>query len=99
LRGDFVELLPAVLAGRSERAPTVVFQTAVLPYVSDDRRSRLQETLESAGVAGAVAFVSAGRPRDDEDTWGLRITYWPGGEREFAGHADYHGAWLDWELV
>jgi hypothetical protein len=24
--------------------------------------------------------------------------YWPGGDREFAGHADFHGDWLRWEL-
>jgi len=54
--------------------------------------------LDTAGAAGPLAFVSTGRPRGDAETWGLRITYWPGGEREFAGHGDYHGAWLDWEL-
>jgi hypothetical protein len=30
--------------------------------------------------------------------WGLRIVYWPGGGREFVGHADYHGAWIELEL-
>ena len=44
-----------------------------------------------------VAFVSAGRPRVQGSTdWGLRIVVWPGARREFLGHADYHGAWLDW---
>jgi hypothetical protein len=96
VRGDFLELLPSVLAGRSDEVPTVVFQTAVLAYVGDDGRARLRDTLEAAGGAGPLAFVSAGRPRAGDDSWGLRITYWPGGEREFVGHADYHGAWLDW---
>ncbi len=45
-----------------------------------------------------LAFVSTGRPRGADGAWGLRITYWPGGDREFAGHADYHGAWLEWRL-
>lgn len=97
--GDFVERLPEVLADRRAVALAVVFQTAVLGYAGDDRRARLREVLDEAGAAGPLAFVSTGRPRRGEEDWGLRIVYWPGGEREFAGHADYHGAWLDWELA
>jgi hypothetical protein len=99
VRGDGVELLPEVLARRRDGALTVVFQTAVLGYVGDDGRRRIREALETAGSSAPLAFVSAGRPRGDDRAWGLRITYWPGGEREFAGHADYHGGWLDSELA
>jgi hypothetical protein len=99
LRGDIVELLPDVLDRRRDEALTVVFQTAVFAYLPDSDRARLRDVLAAAGAAGPLAFVSTGRPRGDAETWGLRITYWPGGEREFAGHADYHGAWLDWELA
>lgn len=94
--GDFLELLPGVLADRRADALTVVFQTAVLAYVGDEGRTRLRGALEAAGGEGPLAFVSAGRPRRDDDSWGLRITYWPGGEREFLGHGDFHGASLDW---
>ena len=97
LQADFLDVLPEVLVGRRAEALTVVFQTAVLGYVGDAGRSRVRDALEAAGRTGPLAFVSAGRPRAGEDSWGLRITYWPGGEREFVGHADYHGAWLDWE--
>jgi hypothetical protein len=96
-RGDLLELLPDALAARRPEALTVVFQTAVLAYVGDEARAALRELLEAAGRDGPLAFVSTGRPRRDDDSWGLRITYWPGGEREFVGHADFHGAWLDWE--
>jgi hypothetical protein len=98
VRGDFVEALPNVLERRDGDAVTVVFQTAVLGYVDAESRGRLRATLEAAGDSAPLVFVSTGRPRTGEDGWGLRITYWPGGEREFAGHADYHGAWLDWGL-
>ena len=99
LQADFLDVLPEVLAGRRAEAEalTVVFQTAVLGYVGDDGRRRVREALEAVGEHAPLAFVSAGRPRADTDSWGLRITYWPGGEREFVGHADYHGAWLGWE--
>ena len=96
VRANFLDVLPEALAERRPEALTVVFQTAVLGYVGDDGRSRVRSTLEAAGKSRPLAFVSAGRPRGGGDSWGLRITYWPGGEREFVGHADYHGAWLDW---
>jgi hypothetical protein len=96
--GDLAESLPGVLERRRAGALTVVFQTAVLGYVDDDTRQQLREALAAAGARAPLAFVSTGRPRGDARSWGLRITYWPGGEREFAGHADYHGSWLRWEL-
>jgi hypothetical protein len=98
LQGDLVELLPGVLDDRSPDALTVVFQTAVLGYLDDERRARLRRVLADAGAGGPLAFVTTGRSRSGANVWGLRITYWPGGTREFIGHADYHGAWLDWEL-
>jgi len=99
MQADFLDVLPDVLSRRRSDALTVVFQTAVLGYVGDEGRSRVRQALEAAAGTGPLAFVSAGRPRGGDDSWGLRITYWPGGEREFVGHADYHGAWLDWEAV
>ncbi len=97
VRGDFVELLPELLAGREAGALTVVFQSAVLGYLDDEGRTRVRQTLRDEGERGPLAFVSAGRPRRDEPVWGLRVIVWPDGEREFVGHADYHGAWIEWE--
>jgi hypothetical protein len=98
VRGDFVELLPETLAAQSGGGLTVVFQTATWGYLDDERRSRLRAILEEAGRSLPLAFVSTGKPRVEEHCWGLRLVYWPGSEREFAGHADFHGAWLRWEL-
>jgi hypothetical protein len=97
VRGDYVEALPEVLAGLSPDALAVVFQTASFGYIGDDGRARVRSVLEEAGETRPLAFISTGKPRDGDD-WGLRIVYWPGGEREFAGHADFHGSWLSWEL-
>jgi len=91
VRGDFARELPNVLRDR----PTLVFETAAFPYVSDETRTAVRETLSRAGIS--VALVTAGRPRDG-DGWGMRIARYPGGEREFVGHADFHGAWLDYTL-
>lgn len=98
VRGDFVELLPEVLAAQPRDGLTVVFQTATWGYLDDDRRRRLRETLEEAGGSLPLAFISTGKPRVEERCWGLRLVYWPGAKREFAGHADFHGSWLRWEL-
>ncbi len=96
--GDFVEVLPEVLAKQPIDALTVVFQTAALGYVEPEGRERVRAALDQAGARLPLAFVTAGNPRTGIEDWGLRIVYWPGGSREFAGHADYHGRWLDLEL-
>jgi hypothetical protein len=98
VEGDFVELLPEVLAAQPGDVLTVVFQTAALGYVEPERREIVRRTLDDAGVGLPLAFITAGNPRTGVEDWGLRIVYWPGGGREFVGHADYHGAWLDLEL-
>jgi hypothetical protein len=99
VRGDFVEELPQVLAAQPRDALTVVFQTASFGYIGDEGRARVRSALEEAGEERPLAFISTGKPRaPEEDCWGLRLVYWPGVEREFAGHADFHGSWLQWEL-
>ena len=97
VEGDYVAELPKVLAAQSTDALTVVFQTASFGYIGDEGRARVREVLEETGERRALAFISTGKPREGDD-WGLRIVYWPGGDREFAGHADFHGSWLRWEL-
>ena len=68
-------------------------------YLDDEGRARVRATVEGFGREHRLAFISAGTPRvPEEDRWGLRIVYWPEGEREFAGHADWHGSWLEWDL-
>jgi hypothetical protein len=97
VQGDYVEELPDVLAAQPVDTLTIVFQTASFGYIGDEGRARVRGALERAGESRPLAFISTGKPRKGED-WGLRLVYWPGGEREFAGHADFHGSWLSWEL-
>jgi hypothetical protein len=92
VRGDVGDELPNVLEDR----PTLVFETAVLGYLDDATLASIRRTL--ARARAPVAFVSAGRPRNDVEAWGMRIVTYPGGGREFVGHADFHGAWLDYRL-
>jgi hypothetical protein len=97
-RGDMVDVLPDVLAVRAKDGLTVVFATASLGYLPDDGVARVRGSLDEAGKSGGLVFVNTGAGRTGEHHWGLRIVYYPGAEREFAGEADYHGAWLDWWL-
>jgi len=97
VEGDYVVELPEVLAAQPPDSLTLVFQTASFGFIGDEGRARVRQVLEEAGERRPLAFISTGKPRDG-DAWGLRIVYWPGGEREFAGHADFHGSWLQWEL-
>jgi hypothetical protein len=93
--GDIVDALPEVLAGLSGGGLTLVFQTGVFEYMTPDKRARVREVLDR--TRRDLVFVSSGQPRDEPRAWGMRI-YRPGREREFLGHADYHGAWLDYSL-
>jgi hypothetical protein len=97
-KGDMADELPGVLAERADDALTVVFETASLGYLPDEDVARVRAALEQAGRSGGLVFVNSGSARTGKQHWGLRITYYPGADREFAGEADYHGAWLDWWL-
>ena len=97
VRGDLVEVLPRLLAGRAPDALTVVFQTAVLGYLGDAGWTRVQELLAEAGRSGSLAFVWTARPAEHvHDYWGLWLQLWPDSGPEIVAHADFHGAWLDW---
>ena len=98
VRGDYVEVLPELLSDRDPDALTVVFASATLRYVGDEGVARLRSAFEAAGPGGPLVFVATGKARSGERHWGLRIVYYPGAEREYAGEADYHATWLDWQL-
>ena len=99
IRGDVADELPRLLERRLEDALTLVWQTALLGYLPPERRPLVDEALERAGRDGALAYVTAARPREDEHRyWGMFVRVWPGDTREVVAHADFHGAWLDWLL-
>ncbi len=91
VRGDFVEVLPGLLAERSPDGLTVVFETAVLGYLDIAGRRRVYDALADAGAEGPLAFVS--NPHH-----GMSVQLWPGGEPEVVARADFHGAWMEWLL-
>jgi hypothetical protein len=100
VRGDYVGLLPSVLADRDEDALTVVFQTASTGYIGPERRAELRELLEAAGRDGPLGWVSTRAveelEEDRHDSYELEVALWPGGERRFLLRCDFHGNWLRW---
>jgi hypothetical protein len=95
VRGDAAEELPRVLAELPRDGVTLVFQTSLFEYLTEEARERLRATIDASDRE--LVFVASGRPRSVPRAWGMRI-YRPGGRRTFAGHADYHGTWLDYDL-
>jgi hypothetical protein len=96
LQGDYVELLPELLAHREPGALTLVYQTASMGYLTDAERERVWATLEAAGRDAPLAWVSTTNALDpDLSGFGLDARFWPG-ERRVVAHGDFHGAWLEW---
>ena len=100
VRGDYVELLPTVLAERDDEALTVVFQTASTGYIGRERRAELRELLEEAGREGPLGWISTRAVEELEeerhDSYELEVGLWPGGERRFLLRCDFHGNWIRW---
>jgi hypothetical protein len=95
VRGDVAQALPGVLDGLPRDGLTLLFQTGVLGYLTQEGREQVRDVIDRADRD--LVFVSSGSPRTERRAWGMRI-YRPGEERVFVGHADYHGTWLDYEL-
>jgi hypothetical protein len=100
VRGDYVELLPALLAQRDQEALMIVFQTASTGYIGAERRAELRELLEAAGREGPLGWVSTRaveeREEDRHDSYELEIALWPDGRRRFLLRCDFHGNWVRW---
>jgi hypothetical protein len=100
VRGDYVELLPAVLAERDQEALTIVFQIASTGYIGRERRAELRELLEQAGREGPLGWVSTRAveelEEDRTDSYELEVGLWPGGERRLLLRCDFHGNWIRW---
>ncbi len=98
VRGDYVELLPALLRERRDDALTVVFSSVTTVYLEDDRYADLLRALADAGRDAPLAWVSLDGPREDPDygATALEVTTWPGGETRRLAKVDHHATWLEW---
>ena len=79
VEGDYVDLLPRILAGRVDGALTVVYETSSLPYVEADRRAELVRVLEEAGASAPLAWLTT-EPDEGRGSYRLVVRTWPEGE-------------------
>ena len=99
LEGDYVEVLPALLAARDLNALTVVFHSASTVYLREDERAELERAIEGAAGRGSLAWISYEVDRDDDVAFRnfvLEATVWPGGVRRRLARLDGHGNSLEW---
>jgi hypothetical protein len=101
IRGDYVELLPAVLRERRADALTVVFTSVSTVYLDEHRYQELVRALARAGEEAPLAWLSLEGVRNGPDASVegvvLELTTWPGARRRRLARVDYHGAWLEWD--
>ena len=98
LRGDYVELLPSVLADRIPGTLAVVFQTASTVYLSRERYAELRRIVDDAEPP--VAWLST-RRFDEEETeleggFELELRRDERGPARLVARMGYHGQWLEW---
>jgi hypothetical protein len=93
IRGDYVELLPSLLADRVPGAQLVVFQTASTMYLDRHALARLHDALERASHVEPLVSIGTGSA---DDGYSLDVERYPGAARERLAVFDYHGAWLRW---
>jgi hypothetical protein len=98
MEGDFVEVLPPLLAGRDLDALTVVYHSAATIYLRDCDRADIQVALEEEGRRGSLAEVSYEVAEDRDPGYAgfaLEIQSWPG-ERQRLALLDGHANHLEW---
>jgi hypothetical protein len=99
LQGDYVEILPSLLATRDLDALTIVFHSASAVYLGDDERAALQNAIERAARRGSLAWISYEIDRDEEvgyRNFVLDVQAWPDGVRRRLGRLDGHANTLEW---
>ena len=99
LEGDYVEVLPPLLAARDLSVLTVVFHSASAVYLRDDERLALQEAIERAGARGSLAWISYEIDREEEvgyRNFVLEVQAWPRGDRRRLARLDGHANSLEW---
>jgi hypothetical protein len=95
MAGDFVEVLPGLLAERDLDALTVVFHSASLMYLREDDRALVESALEQEGQRGSLAWVSYEYVASEAMGFALDVQTWPGERRRLA-RLHGHGNSLEW---
>lgn len=99
IRGDYVDLLPDLLARRDDGALTVVFQTISTIYLPPERVTHLREIVDAAGAEGPLGWISTPTPEEHGlrgHEYPLELALWPHADRRLVAETSNAGEWLDW---
>jgi len=95
LEGDYVEVLPGLLAERDLDALTVIFHSASLMYLQEEDRALVERALDQEGRRGSLAWVSYEYVASEALGFALEVQTWPGERRRLA-LLHGHGSSLEW---
>ena len=97
IRGDYVDVLPSVLADADRDALLLVYNSASTQYLSDDEWARLAAELAAAGEDRPLAWLEMEPARSGaKDDFVLDLRQWPCGDHMRLAKVHYHGAWVEW---
>lgn len=99
IEGDYLDLLPELLASRDQEALMVVVQTLSAVYLPDQQRTRLWATIDAAGGRGPLAYVWTPTPEEHGQRRGdhpVELATWPGPDRRIIARMENHGEWIEW---
>lgn len=97
--GDYVELLPQLLAERDRDALTIVFQSASTQYLERERYERARAALREAAEDAPLGWVSTQRFDEEAESgagYPLEVALWPEQDARVVARMGYHGEWLDY---
>ena len=96
VEGDAVDDLPVHVRGAPADATVVVFNTAVLYQLPDERRVALRETLATLGDERELCWLSGEGDSAADNAFGLDLIRYPGGDTDRLGRYEQHGRWVEW---
>lgn len=97
--GDYVRLLPRVLAERDLDVLTVVFHSVSEAYLARADRERVRAAVAADGERGSLAHVSLEFAETEEpgfERFALDLHTYPGGEVQHLARVDGHANRLHW---
>ncbi len=98
VKGDAVQLLPALLAEAPTDVPLLVFASYTLYQFPKEARTRVVELIVDHGRAHPTALVTLGTLRMGEPHGTLELTLFDRAEPRTTklAHTHPHGLWLEW---
>ncbi len=98
-RSDAKDWLQQRLSQRHSGAVHVIYHTIAWQYFPPDVQKSCVDLIHTASEAATfdapIAWVSM-EADETPDGACLHVTYWPGGETQMVGRADFHGRWVRW---